>query len=368
MLSSYDYLGLAEHPRIRAASAEAVHRFGTGTGGVRLLTGSNELHRELEEAVAAFLGCEGAVLFSSGYLANLGAISALAEPQDVVVMDERAHQSLTDACRLARVPVRRFRHNDMEHLEYQLRGLGGRGRVFIIVEGAYSMDGDLCPLPDIVALKEKYGAYLLVDEAHSLGVFGERGRGVVEHYDVDPDAVDVRTGALSKAIPSNGGFVAGRRGLTIYLQHGAAPFMFSAALAPASTAAAREAFRVLGEEPKRLQRLRQNASHLRRGLQEIGYDTGTTDGPIIPVIVGEDEQAYRLARRLLDEGVLATAVVFPAVPRGSARLRLCATASHDGAIIEEALKAFRKVADTSYRSTGDGAAMPDSPVFNEAHR
>jgi 8-amino-7-oxononanoate synthase len=342
MLSCYDYLGLASHPAVEEAAIAAVRSFGTGTGGVRMLTGTTALHHDLEREVAAFKGVEAALTFGSGYLANLAVVAALFGPRDRVLLDARAHRSLHDACILARVPVTTFHHNDVAAIEDALRRAPGR-RTLIVVDGLYSMDGDICPLPELVQLKRRYEAFLLVDEAHSLGVLGATGRGVHEHFGIAADAVDIWTGSLSKAIPANGGFIAGRRDLIVYLQHAAAPFWFSAALLPAAVGAALESLRVVQREPERLETLRRNTDALRDGLRARGYDTGDSASAIVPVLVGEEVAAWELARRLFDEGVLASAVVHPAVPRGAARLRLCATAGQSAADLDEALEAFARV-------------------------
>jgi len=344
MLSSYDYLGLNGHPVINRAATEAVNTFGTGPGGVRLLTGTTTLHREFEVELAEFKGTEAALTFSSGYVANLAVIPALVGPRDRVVVDARVHRSIVDACRLSRATVERFSHNDVQSLAACLdRSSGRTGRTLIVVEGVYSMDGDVCPLPEIVALKDHHGAFLMVDEAHSFGVLGSTGRGVDEMFGLDASRVEVWTGSLSKAIPANGGFVAGSKALVVYLQHGGAPFMFSSALCPAATAAARASLRVLRAEPSRIAALRRNGEVLRTGLRDRGYDTGASTTSIIPVILGDDERAFRIARQLYDAGLLVTAVVQPAVPRDGARLRLCATAGHDRSDIVRALDLFEEV-------------------------
>lgn len=348
MLSSYDYLGLIGHPAIEAASVNAIRKYGAGTGGVRLLTGTVELHERLERELAAFKGTEAALTFSSGYAANLAVVTALFGPNDRVLADALAHRSILDACLLARVPVKRFRHNDPAALERELKSGPPGQRTLIVVEGVYSMEGDVGALPAFVELRDRYGAFLMVDEAHSFGVLGARGRGADEHFGLSPGCVDIWTGSLSKAIASNGGFVAGSRELVVYLQHEAAPFIFSAALCPAATAAALAALQVLATEPERLERLRRNARSLREGLRKLGYQTGASTTPIVPVIVGDDVAAYVLARRLLSLGVLVTAVVHPAVPRGEARLRLCATAAHSDTDIAAAMEAFSQVKRESY--------------------
>jgi glycine C-acetyltransferase len=340
LVSAYDYLGLIGHPTIEEAAVAAVRDFGTGPGGVRLLTGTTELHRRMERRIAAFKGTEAALTVSSGYLANVGAIPALVGSGDRVLMDARVHRSLVDGCRLAAVRPQFFEHNDVADLARKLADGTAAGRTLVVVEGVYSMDGDLCPLPDVVALKERHGAVLLVDEAHSLGVLGSTGRGVNEHFGVPAGAVDFWTGSLSKAIPANGGYVASSAANVLYLQHEAGPFFYSSALCPSAAGAVVAALDVIEAEPERVAAARRNAERLRRGLAGLGYDVGASASPIVPVIVGDPVAAWKLARRLLDEAVWATAVVPPAVPRGGSRLRLCATAGHTDADIAEVLRAF----------------------------
>ncbi len=333
MFSSYSYLGLIGDPRVAAAVRSAVELYGTSTGGVRLLTGTLALHHELERELADFLGVEAAAVFSSGYDANVAAISSLFGPGDWAILDRYAHRSIQDGCRMAGCEVRPFRHNDMADLERRLRQARSRGveRILVAVDGVFSMDGDQARLEHVLELKDRYEAFLLVDEAHALGAIGQMGRGTCEARGVDPARVDILTGSLSKAIPSSGGFVAGSRALKIYVQHGSAPYIFSAALTPANAAAALEGIRILRGDAARMERLRQNARRLRDGVAERGFDTGATESPVVPLILGDEWRAYAWARAMLDDGVLVSAVVFPAVGRGMARLRLCATASHEPA-------------------------------------
>jgi 8-amino-7-oxononanoate synthase len=331
MFSTYSYLGLIGHPRIAAAVNAAVERYGTSTGGVRLLTGTLELHHELETELARFLGQEGAATFASGYDANIAAITSLFGPGHVAILDQYAHQSIHDGVRMAGCELRRFRHNDMQDLERRLRQARNRGaqRVLVAVDSVFSMDGDQAPLADLIQLKHKYGAFLLVDEAHSIGAIGATGRGICEAQGIDPRDVDILTGSLSKAIPSSGGFVAGSRGLKIYMQHGSAPYMFSAAMTPANAAAVLESLRVLQDEPIHLERLTRNTCTLRDGLDALGLATTPSNSPVVPVLLGDEWRAYQWARRLLAADIFVSAVVFPAVSPGQARLRLCATASHE---------------------------------------
>ncbi len=343
MISSYDYLGLIGHAEIEQAAIEAIREYGTGTGGVRLLTGTTDLHRQFEAELATFKGSEATITFSSGYMANLAIISSLLGPCDRAILDERAHRSVVDACKVARVPVQTFSHNEPSSLQKALEKKPLGGRTLIVIEGIYSMDGDICPLPEIINLKKKYEAYLMVDEAHSFGVLGPTGRGVDQYFGSKPEDVDIWMGSLSKAIPSNGGFIAGPQDLIIYLQHGSAPFMFSAALCPSAIASARQSVQILKREPERLRKLHHNADFLRSRLRNLGYNTGKSASPIIPIITGDEETACRLARELFRVGIIATAVIYPAVPRGGARLRLCVTAGHDEQSLREILDGFRTV-------------------------
>jgi len=341
MLSSYDYLGLIGDPRIDEASIAAIRKYGTGTGGVRMLTGTIDLHHEMERAVADYKGMPEAITFSSGYLANLAVIASLLAPQDRVIMDALSHRSLVDACRLAGVPVQRFRHNDMDSLRHELRTGPAANRTLIVADGVFSMDGDICPLPNLVAMKREFGCFLMIDESHASGVLGRTGRGTDEHFGIPADAVDIWSGSLAKAIPSNGGFIAVSQELAIFLQHSAAPFIFSAALNPPSVAAVLESLAILKQEPERVARLHCNGDFLREGLRELGYDTGRSETAIIPVVLSDETEAALMASRLRELGVFATPILFPAVPLGSARLRLCVTAAHTIEDLEFALDAFR---------------------------
>jgi 8-amino-7-oxononanoate synthase len=330
MFSSYSYLGLIGDPRIAEAVAAAVEQYGTSTGGVRLLTGTLALHHELEAELASVVGSEAAAVFSSGYDANVAAITSLFGPGDWVILDRYAHRSIQDGCRMAGCEVRPFRHNDMSDLERRLRQARHRGvdRVLIAVDGVFSMDGDQAPLAEILELKERYEAFLLVDEAHALGAIGPTGRGTCEAQGVDPRRIDLITGSLSKGIPSSGGFVGTSHPAKIYIQHGSAPYIFSAALAPANAAAALAGLRILQEDPGIMERVRDNAETLRDGLTARGLDSGASCSPVVPLLLGDEWRAYRWDRGMLEQGVFVSAVVYPAVAPAMARLRLCATAAH----------------------------------------
>jgi glycine C-acetyltransferase len=342
MLSSYDYLGLVCDPRIERAAIDAIKKFGSATGGARLLTGTNELHRKAEQDLAAFKGTEAALTFSSGYAANLAVISGLLTAQDRVILDSLSHRSLVDACRLAGVQLQRFRHNDMSSLRAELRS-GQGNRTLIVADGVFSMDGDICPLPDLIEIKREFDCLLMIDDAHAIGVLGATGRGTDEHFGCKTSDVDLWTGSLAKSIPSTGGFIAMSQEVSMYLQHTASPYIFSAALCPASTGAIREGLAILTAEPQIVTRLRSRSNYLREGLKDLGYDVGASATPIIPVILKDEEAAARFSRRLRDFDILISPILFPAVPLGTARLRICVTAGHTISDLDFALDAFRQL-------------------------
>lgn len=343
MLSSYDYLGLIGDPRVNEATIEAVQRYGTGTGGARLLTGTLDLHRMLEKDVAEFKGTEAAITFSSGYLANIAVITSLFGPADRVIADTLCHRSLMDACRMAGVQIQRFRHNDPQSLRQEIQNGSSANRTLIISDGVFSMDGDICCLPELIAIKKEFGCFLLMDDSHASGVLGARGSGSDEHFGVPTSEIDIWTGSLAKAIPSNGGFVAVSQELAIFLQHAASPFIFSGSIAAPAVAAAREGLAILKREPERVARLTQNADFLRNGLKSLGYNTGLSETPVIPVLLEDERTTALFARKLRDYGILASPVMFPAVAQGTARLRLCVTAAHTQSHLEFALDVFQKM-------------------------
>jgi 8-amino-7-oxononanoate synthase len=346
LFSTYGYLGLNQHPRIVAAATTATRQWGTTAGGARLLTGTLELHLETERELARFLGAEAVALYTNGYDANVAVISSLLGRHDVAVVDEKAHRSILDGCRLSGARTVRFRHNDVDHLETLVARHRATGaRVLVAVDGVYSMDGDIAPLAAIVEVKQRHGAFLLLDESHAVGVLGPDGRGTPAHTGVPAGAVDVITGSLGKAFPSGGGFAAGGRGLINYLQHGSAPYMFSAALTPANTAAVRETVRVLLDEPHHVEGMWKNTARLTNLVRDLGLPTGPTETPIVPVILGDTLRTYRWARQLLDDGIYVSAVPAPAVPEGSSRLRLCATAAQSTEDFDRLERALRRVLD-----------------------
>lgn len=326
---TYSYLGLLCHPRIQEAARNAIEQYGTGTHGVRLLGGNLEIHEALEARIAAFFGREAAITFSSGFMTNLAVIAALLGRGDHVLCDKLNHASIVDGCRLSGAQVTRFRHNDMRDLANRLRGLPDNARKLIVVDAVYSMDGDIAPLEELIALRDRHpNTILMVDEAHSLGVLGVRGRGIEEHFD-RTGQIDVLMGTLSKAVPAQGGYVAGSRELITYLRFNARGFVFSAALPPATAAAALAAFEVIESEgPSRRARLMSNVHHFIRRLRETGFDVGRTASAIVPILLGSETLAFEMARRCNLEGLYAMPVAYPAVTRGAERLRMNVTCDH----------------------------------------
>ncbi len=328
MLGSYSYLGLIGHPKINAAAKAAVDKYGTGTHGVRLLAGSLDLHNELEARIAKFKKTDSAITFSSGYVTNLATISCLLRKGDTVISDKLNHASIVDGCLLSMATHIRFRHNDMDHLERRLQSANPDGRKLVVADSVFSMDGDIINLPEVVKLCKKYDAYLMIDEAHSLGVLGETGHGIEEHFDLPPDCIDIKMGTLSKTIPSAGGYVAGNEELITFLKHEARGFIFSAAVPPASAAAAKAAFDVIEEEPWRVKKIQDNYSLFAGRLREAGFDLLHTETAIVPVVCGSTDRGVSLAKYCQDRGIFVQAVVSPVVPEGLARLRACVSAAH----------------------------------------
>lgn len=334
MLGSYSYLGLIGHPEINAAAKAAVDKYGTGTHGVRLLAGSLTLHNELEARIAEFKETEAAITMSSGYVTNLATIACLLRRGDTVICDKLNHASIVDGCLLSQAKFVRFRHNDMAHLERRLREANPNGRRLVVVDGVFSMDGDIINLPEVSALCRKYGAYLMVDEAHSIGVLGEKGHGIEEHFGLPSDSVDIKMGTLSKTIPSAGGYVAGNAELIQFLKHEARGFIFSAAVPPASAAAAKAAFDVIEAETWRVRKLQENYDYFAGRLRDAGFDLLYSETAIVPVICGSTASAATLAKFCQDKGIFVQAVVSPVVPEGLARLRACVSAAHTREDIE----------------------------------
>ncbi|MCC6261180.1 MAG: aminotransferase class I/II-fold pyridoxal phosphate-dependent enzyme [Anaerolineales bacterium] len=336
MYASYSYLGLVNHPRINEAAKKAVDKFGTGTNGVRTLAGTLTLHNELEETIANFKHAEAAITYSSGYVTNLTVISTLMGRGDYVFSDKINHASIVDGCVMSGAEFRRFRHNDMEHLEGLLKNAPADVAKLVVADSVFSMDGDIIDLPKTIELCKKYNAWLMIDEAHSIGVLGKTGRGIEEHFGIY-EGIDIKMGTLSKTIPSVGGYVAGNKDLISYLRHGSRAYIFSAALPPAQAAAANEAFKVILDEPWRIERLNQNTQLFINGLKSMGFDTLLTVTAIVPVLCGADEKAFELTKYCQENDVFVLPVVSPAVQEGMARLRATVTAAHEPSEIERAM-------------------------------
>jgi len=335
-LSSNNYLGLTTHPRMREAAIQAVRSLGVGSGSVRTIAGTMDLHMELERRIAAFKKTEASVVFQSGFAANAGTVSALLGKGDLILSDELNHASIIDGARLSRADIKVFPHRDVSALERLLEETREVKRRLVITDGVFSMDGDIAPLPKIAALARAHGAIMMIDDAHSSGVLGRAGRGTVDHFDVHGQ-VDVQVGTLSKAIGVLGGYVCGSKSLIEYLYHRARPFLFSTSHPPAVAAACLTAFDVLEEEPERIERLWANTKRFKAGLKRLGFDTGTSETPITPILVGEADLAMRFSDRLFERGVFAQGIGFPTVAKGKARLRTIVTATHTDEDLDRAL-------------------------------
>ncbi len=342
LLCSNNYLGLADHPRVREAAADAAMRWGAGTGASRLVSGNMTLHRRLEERLAAFKGTQSAVLFGSGYLANLGVIPALARRGEIVFADELNHASTSDGCRLAGAEVFAYRHGDVEHLAWGLRNADGRGAL-IATDGVFSMDGDVAPLEEIVELARRHDVRVMVDDAHGDGTLGPGGRGTIAEAGLDGE-VDVIVGTLGKAFGSYGAYVACDDPMARYLVNSARTLMFSTGLPPAAVAAAMAALELLAEQPRRVERLADNAAALRDELAREGFDVSGPETQIVPLIVGDAGLALRICEAALEQGVFAQAIRPPAVPEGTSRLRLAVMASHTKEELRDAARILARAA------------------------
>jgi 8-amino-7-oxononanoate synthase len=342
MLGSNNYLGLTNHPKVKEAAILAVRRYGTGCAGSRLLNGTLDLHEALEEKLARFVGKPAAVTFSTGFQVNLGTISCLLDRGDAVYLDKQDHACIIEAARLSFARVRKFAHNDPEELRRLMAAdRSARGRL-VVVDGVFSMEGDIAPLPKIVAAARDFQAAIMVDDAHGLGVLGARGRGTVEHFGLE-DEVHLIMGTFSKSLASIGGFIAGEQSVIAHIRHTARSLIFSAALAPASAAAAGAAVDIIEREPERREQLWRNARFLKGGLSSLGFSTGDSETPVIPIIVGDDDRAFAMTRRLDEEGVFVNPVISPATPPGRALLRTSCMATHTEAHLSRALEACARV-------------------------
>jgi glycine C-acetyltransferase len=335
-LSSNNYLGLTTHPKLRDAALRAVKELGVGSGSVRTIAGTMDLHMALERRIAAFKKTEAAVVFQSGFAANAGTVSAILGKEDLILSDELNHASIIDGARLSRATIKVFPHRDVAALRRLLEETKDVKRRLVITDGVFSMDGDVAPLRDVAAAARDHGAIMMIDDAHSSGVLGRNGRGTVDHFDLHGQ-VDIQVGTLSKALGVLGGYVCGSKSLIDFLCHRARPFLFSTSHPPAVAAACLAAFDVLEEEPERIERLWTNTKRFKAGLARLGFNTGTSETPITPILVGEADLAMRFSDRVFERGVFAQGIGFPTVAKGKARLRTIVTATHTEAELDQAL-------------------------------
>jgi len=343
-LSSNNYLGLTTHPQLKDRAVRAVEEFGVGSGAVRSIAGTMALHMELEEKIAKFKQVEAAVVFQSGFTANAGTVQAILGREDVIVSDELNHASIIDGCRLSRAEIKVFPHKDVEACEQILREIQDRKcQKLLITDGVFSMDGDIAPLPELVELAEKYGCIMMIDDAHSSGVLGRNGRGTVDHFNLH-GRVDVQVGTLSKAIGALGGYVCSSRDTIEYLYHRARPFLFSTSHPPSVAATCIAALEVLEQEPELIQQLWSNTEFFKEGLGKLGFNTGMSETPITPVIVGDAALAHQFSRELFQAGVFAQGIGYPTVPHGKARIRTIVTATHTQEELSQALEIMESVA------------------------
>ncbi len=342
MIGSNNYLGLTSDARVKEAAERAVRELGTGCSGSRFLNGTLSIHVELEKHLASFVQKEAALTFSTGFQTNLGAISAIAGHNDYIIGDRQNHASIVDGCRLSFAKLLKYKHSDMEDLERILKSIPENHGKLIVTDGVFSMEGDICKLPKIVELAKKYGARVMVDDAHGLGVLGRGGRGTAEYFGLQDD-VDIIMGTFSKSLASLGGFIASSESVIHYIKHNSRPFIFSASIPPANAAAAAEALNILEAEPERVKKLWENADYMKQGLKKLGIPIGNSETPIIPVMTYEDYRTFLMAKKLLEEGVYVNPVVSPAVMPGQALLRTSYTATHTKEQLDFALDAFKKV-------------------------
>lgn len=352
MLGSNNYLGLTDDPRVKEAAKKAIDKYGTGCAGSRFLNGTIDLHYQLEEELAEFIGKEAVLVYSTGFQTNLGIISTIVGAGDVVILDKSDHASIFEGCMLSlgwsvylgegNVRVERFRHNDVKHLARVLSDLGDNCGKLIIVDGVYSMEGDIAPLPEIIEVAKKHGARVMVDDAHGIGVLGKTGAGTAEHFGLTEET-DIIMGTFSKSFASLGGFVASKREVIEYLKHKSRPLIFSASISPPNTAAALTALRIMKSEPERREKLWANAKRLQDGLKSYGLNIGNTQTPIVPVYIGDDLLTFKICIELQEEGVFVNPVIPPGVPQGKSLLRLSVMATHEFEHIDFAIERIVKV-------------------------
>ncbi|WP_041808942.1 glycine C-acetyltransferase [Evansella cellulosilytica] len=340
-LSSNNYLGLTNHPRMKEAALKSVEKYGAGTGSVRTIAGTFSMHEEFEKKLANFKHTEATLVLQSGFTANQAILSSILTKDDVVISDELNHASIIDGIRLTKAARKIYKHVDMDSLEAALKESGDYRKRLVVTDGVFSMDGNIAPLPAIVELCEKYDALIMVDDAHASGVLGRNGRGTVDHFDLN-GRVHIQVGTLSKAIGVLGGYIASTQAVRDYIIHKGRPFLFSTSHPPAVTAACSEAIDILIDEPELIERLWDNAKFLKDGLRALGFETGISETPITPVIVGDGAKAHELSDKLLSHGVFAQGIAFPTVAKGAARVRTIVTATHTKEQLQEALHAFEK--------------------------
>jgi len=343
MIGSNNYLGLAQDPRVVEAAVEATRKFGAGCTGSRLLNGTISLHNDLEEALADFLQREAVILFSTGFFANQGALAALTEADDVILCDKENHASIIEGCQVAPAKLIPYRHNSAEVLRNRLKRLPADAGKLVIMDGVFSMSGDIADLPPMVQAAKEFGAALYVDEAHSLGVVGPEGRGVVHHFGVN-DEVDIVMGTFSKSLGSMGGFIAGSAEMVEFLKHKARCMIFTASLAPAVVGGVLKALEIMRAEPERIEQLWRNTRKMHEGFKQIGFKIGSTQTPIVPILIGSEAKAFAFSQRLYDEGVFATPAIYPAVRYGEAIVRTSFMSSHTDQDLDKVLEIFAKIA------------------------
>lgn len=343
MFGSNSYMGLTNHPKVKEAAKKAIDRFGSSCSGSRFLNGTSRLHTELEEKLADFVGKEEALIFTTGFQTNLGTVSSLIGRHGVIILDELDHASIIEGSRLSFSRVLKFAHNDMNDLEDILKNLSKEKLKMIVVDGIFSMEGDICPLPEIVDLSEKYSALVMVDDAHALGVIGDAGRGTANHFGLTED-VDIIMSTFSKSLASIGGFVASSREMINYLKHHSRPMIFSASIPPSAAAAALAALEIIESEPERLEALWENTAYLSKCIKEIGFDTKSSETPIIPIYIRDNLLTFQFTQRLFEAGVFVNPVVSPAVPGDSSLIRMSVMATHTRSQLDEAVGAIEKTA------------------------
>lgn len=345
MLGGYSYLGLIGDPRINDAAKAAIDQYGTGSQGVRILSGTLDIHKELDARIAEFKRADTAFTFSSGFATNVSMISALTDRHDVVFCDKLNHASIVDGCQITQADIVRFSHNDMNHLEHCLQKYADRKRKLVVVDAVFSMDGDIINLPELTALCKEHGAQLMVDEAHSIGVLGETGHGIEEHFGLPPDSVDIKMGTFSKAIPSGGGYVAVSHELADVIRCRARGYIYSGGLPAPAAAAAKAALDIIDAEPERVQKLQANAAHFRAGLIDAGLNFCDSRTPIYPILCSDDWLVLELGKYCRDRGIYVQAVLAPVVPKGAGRLRACVAANHNTDDLDYAVRVIREGAE-----------------------